>query len=133
MFEVAVRKVKRMLREKDDRQWLLKMMPRNSVCAEIGVYQGRFTECILPIVRPKMLHLLTHGNISPAQSSEALYTEQKCPVAKSAWIVCTPISREHSTVKMYKFIAEPCRAIHSVSGELLRLDLCRWRSSLRRR
>jgi hypothetical protein len=44
--------------EKDDREWLLKRLPKRAVCAEIGVYEGRFSELILSITRPKKLHLI---------------------------------------------------------------------------
>ena len=40
------------------RKFLLEMMPKNSVCAEIGVSQGLFTEEILEVVQPKKLHLI---------------------------------------------------------------------------
>lgn len=37
---------------------LLNRMPKNSVCAEIGVYKGEFSGHILKVVRPKKLHLI---------------------------------------------------------------------------
>lgn len=40
------------------RKFLLDMMPANSVCAEIGVSEGLFTEEILEVVNPKKLHLI---------------------------------------------------------------------------
>ena len=40
------------------RKFLLEMMPQNSVCAEIGVNQGLFSEEILEVVNPKKLHLI---------------------------------------------------------------------------
>jgi len=44
--------------EKDGREWLLEMMPKDSVCAEIGVFWGEFSRLILKIVQPKTLHLI---------------------------------------------------------------------------
>jgi hypothetical protein len=44
--------------EKDGREWLLKMMPKHSVCAEVGVHEGVFSRVILQIVHPTMLHLI---------------------------------------------------------------------------
>lgn len=41
-----------------DRMALLKEMPGNSVCAEIGVAQGDFSERILTITSPEKLHLI---------------------------------------------------------------------------
>jgi hypothetical protein len=43
---------------KVSRDFLLKHMPQNSICAEIGVWQGSFTEEILKEVEPKELHLI---------------------------------------------------------------------------
>lgn len=40
------------------RAFLLKLLPVGSVGAEIGVYQGRFSEQILQVVRPRELHLV---------------------------------------------------------------------------
>lgn len=40
------------------RKFLLKLMPKNSVCAEIGVYKGNFSDEILEFVEPKRLHLI---------------------------------------------------------------------------
>ena len=58
-LEAVVRVAKRRLRiEKDGREWLLKMMPKHSVCAEVGVYWGVFSRVILQTVHPKMLHLI---------------------------------------------------------------------------
>lgn len=40
------------------RQFLLKMMPKNSICAEIGVSQGMFSQEILEVAEPEKLHLI---------------------------------------------------------------------------
>ena len=47
-----------MIESKYGRKFLLEMMPKHSVCAEIGVSQGLFTEEILEVVQPKKLHLI---------------------------------------------------------------------------
>lgn len=41
-----------------DRSVLLERLTRGSVCAEIGVDEGRFTSSILSVTRPKRLHLV---------------------------------------------------------------------------
>jgi hypothetical protein len=41
-----------------DREELLSQMPKDSVCAEIGVNRGEFSQKILSIVHPKTLHLI---------------------------------------------------------------------------
>jgi hypothetical protein len=42
----------------DPRKQLLNKMPKNSVCAEIGVDRGKLTQQILKIVHPQKLHLI---------------------------------------------------------------------------
>lgn len=51
--------------EKDGREWLLEMMPRHSVCAEIGVFWGMFSRLILKTVQPEMLHLIDPWQYQP--------------------------------------------------------------------
>ncbi|SRR5712692_4490822 len=45
-------------RKRDPRLFVLKGMPRNSVCAEIGVYRGDFSAKVVRIVQPRVLHLI---------------------------------------------------------------------------
>jgi len=40
------------------RDWLFEIVPKGSVCAEIGVWQGEFSEKILSNVAPADLHLI---------------------------------------------------------------------------
>ena len=40
------------------RQWLLRMLPKGSVGAEIGVFRGSFSGAILREVQPSVLHLI---------------------------------------------------------------------------
>jgi len=45
------------IRNKGDRECILRRVPRNAVCAETGVYKGDFSEQIL-VRKPRKLH---HG------------------------------------------------------------------------
>ncbi|MEJ2095876.1 MAG: class I SAM-dependent methyltransferase [Deltaproteobacteria bacterium] len=47
-----------MVEIKYGRKFLLDMMPKHSICAEIGVSQGLFSEEIMDAVQPKKLHLI---------------------------------------------------------------------------
>jgi hypothetical protein len=58
MFTLLARQIVHSFGEQDDRKWLLQKLPKNAVCAEIGVYAGRFSELILRFTRPKKLHLI---------------------------------------------------------------------------
>jgi hypothetical protein len=51
--------------QKDPRLELLKRMPRNSVCAEIGVWKGDFSREIVKRTSPKMLHLIDPWRFQP--------------------------------------------------------------------
>ena len=44
--------------KRDSRENLLQKMPSGSVCAEIGVHEGKFSRRILDIVKPERLHLI---------------------------------------------------------------------------
>ena len=50
--------MKRMRLKLDRRRFLLDLMPKSSVCAEIGVHTGRFSTNILEVVHPRELHLI---------------------------------------------------------------------------
>lgn len=49
----------------EERIRLLRGMPKNSRCAEIGVYQGQFSAAILEIVEPRELHLIDAWKFVP--------------------------------------------------------------------
>jgi len=58
----------------DHRRFLLDLMPKSSVCAEIGVHKGRFSAKILEIVHPRELHLIDPWrHESSAQYERALF------------------------------------------------------------
>ena len=55
----GLRKVVRpKVRNSSRRSFLLKMLPKGSVGAEIGVHKGEFSESLFAIVKPKELHLI---------------------------------------------------------------------------
>ena len=45
-------------RPSSTRKFLLEMMPKNSICVEVGVWEGNFSEQILKTVKPKKLILI---------------------------------------------------------------------------
>lgn len=50
--------VKRIIGKEHPRSFLLRKMPKGSVCAEIGCWKGKFSNEILAQVRPKKLYLI---------------------------------------------------------------------------
>jgi hypothetical protein len=51
-----------------DRIFMLRLMPKNSVVAEIGVFKGQFSAEILDITKPSQLHLVDLWPNKPIQS-----------------------------------------------------------------
>jgi hypothetical protein len=51
-----------------ERLALLRSMPKHSVCAEVGVYQGKFSEEIIRTVEPRRLHLIDPWEFCPDPS-----------------------------------------------------------------
>jgi hypothetical protein len=45
-------------KQRKNKTFLLKLMPKNSVCAEIGVFKGNFSSKILQHVKPEKLYLI---------------------------------------------------------------------------
>lgn len=41
-----------------DRKFLLEFLPKNAICAEIGVFKGEFSKQILKITKPNKLYLI---------------------------------------------------------------------------
>jgi hypothetical protein len=66
-----INKAGTLLRE-SPRHRLLKLMPKNSICAEIGVWKGEFSKEIIRIVKPRMLHLIDPWRYQP-EFKERLY------------------------------------------------------------
>ena len=56
-------------RRKKDRTSLLEMIPKDSVCVEIGVWKGKFSKQILDKVKPEKLHLIDPWKFMPEYSS----------------------------------------------------------------
>jgi hypothetical protein len=58
----------------DRRMFLLGRMPSGSICAEIGVHQGDFSELILRVVKPRELHLIDPWHYEASETyKEAWY------------------------------------------------------------
>src|SRR5271169_4348460 len=65
MFHTAARLFSRLHGETNFRDCILSRVPRQSVCAELGVYKGDFSQLILKTVEPKKLHLVDPWRFEP--------------------------------------------------------------------
>jgi hypothetical protein len=60
--------------EPGHRETILEMLPKQSVCAEVGVHRGDFSARILQIVNPKELHLMDPWKYETSSDyKEAMY------------------------------------------------------------
>lgn len=59
------------------RDFVLQKMPKRSVCAEIGVHRGDFSERILEIVQPKELHLIDPWRLEQSEVYDKSYYGKK--------------------------------------------------------
>jgi hypothetical protein len=109
-----------MIEIKYGRKFLLEMMPKNSVCAEIGVNQGQFTEEILEVVQPKKLHLIDPwAGEDHAGNYEAVCDKFKDQTESGQ----VEIHREKSQCVYDHFPDQYFDWIY-VDGRVFRLDLC---------
>jgi hypothetical protein len=53
-------------RPADGADMVLRHVPRESICAEIGVYKGDFSARILKVARPRRLHLIDPWHFEPS-------------------------------------------------------------------
>jgi hypothetical protein len=107
-----------MIEIKYGRKFLLEMMPKHSVCAEIGVSQGLFTEEILEVIQPKKLHLIDPWAGEPhVDYYDAVCKKFKDPIesgqvemhrGKSQFVNYKSVRRDldfyYHKIKMYGFI-----------------------------
>lgn len=66
---ISTRISKRYQRERKRwaRRWLLAKLPQHAVCAEIGVWEGKFSQKIFDHTHPKKLHLIDPWAYQPSE------------------------------------------------------------------
>jgi hypothetical protein len=101
----AWRKIMRSLR--DPRTTLLKMMPRDAVCAEVGVWKGEFSERIYRVTQPREFHMIDpwapyrcKGKFREAPEMDALYQGVKARLGNRPGV---KIHRDTSETGLTKF------------------------------
>lgn len=67
-------KRRRRLRREGPRDFLLRAMPAGAACAEVGVFRAEFSERILHLAKPKVLHLIDPWKYEASpEYSETIY------------------------------------------------------------
>jgi len=59
------------------RKFLLDMMPTDAVCAEIGVFNGDFSQKIIDVTKPKMLYLIDSWNLDLSSDPSVVKRNQQ--------------------------------------------------------
>jgi hypothetical protein len=78
LYNRLMRRWTRANSRQDQRAFLLDLMPKDSVCAEVGVWKGNFSEQILRSVQPRRLHLIDPWVCaSDAVYKEAMYAPEQ--------------------------------------------------------
>lgn len=77
------RRASRVDDKRDPRRFLLDLLPRESIGAEIGVHKGDFSRRILDLVRPRELHLIDPWRHEPSATyKDAWYGGHACGQAE---------------------------------------------------
>ena len=79
----------------DDRTDLLKILPKNSIGAELGVWKGEYSEELLQIVQPSILHLVDAWD---ALASELNSKSPQIKFSERYQLVCD----KFQTIHMFK-------------------------------
>lgn len=91
------------LRGSDGRARLLQQMPTGGVSAEIGVWQGDFSERIVQTTKPRELHLVDPWTFAPAFPGR-WYGGKKAKSQSDMDEICEGVRR--------RFAATPCVRLH---------------------
>jgi len=112
--------------------WLLGQMPKNAVCAEIGVAKGRYSRRILEITQPKELHLIDPWIWQPKSERSQNLWDEMCKEVRNKF-------RSYENVAVHREMSEACLkrfpdnyfdwvyidGDHSYSCVLSDLEICR--------
>jgi len=119
-------------KKRRNKKFLLKLMPNNSVCAEIGVFQGQLSQDILTTVKPKELYLIDpwlHDDTPKYFNIEK--NEERYQLVKKKFEnnPIVSIIREKSEIALEKFLDNFFDWVyidgdHSTEAVLKDLELC---------
>ena len=80
-----------------NRDFILKMVPKQSICAEVGVSEGKFTKRILNITNPSKLYLIDAWSVD-ALSNKQFIPSHKIPLIDEYFTSVTKTFSKHDNV-----------------------------------
>ena len=92
------RRVLQRLPKNQVREMLLRRMPKNSVCVEIGVWKGDFSDRILRLTHPRELYLIDPWAFQP-QFPKRMYSGNLASSQHDMDAICEGVRRRFAQVK----------------------------------
>lgn len=85
---------------------LLELMPKGGVCAEIGVWEGNFSERILAETEPAELHLIDPWLYQPEFGNTGFGRKKNEHLMEEKYLSVVEKFRSHARVKIHRAMSE---------------------------
>ena len=92
------------------RRTLLEKMPKGGVCAEIGVWDGGFSEEILEITQPALLHLIDPWLFQPDFNNSAFGREKNRDAMEEKFHAVTEKFKDDARVRIHRAMSHEALA-----------------------
>lgn len=86
----------------ENRTNLLEKMPKNAVCAEIGVWDGAFSKVIIDITSPKKIHLIDPWLFQPEYKNTAFGRVAQKDVMNDKYLSVKKMFEKNNNVEIHK-------------------------------
>ena len=86
----------------ENRRIILEKMPQNAICAEIGVWDGGFSEVIIEVTSPKVLHLIDPWLFQPEYKNSAFGRKPHEYLMDDKFASVSKLFKDNKHVKIHK-------------------------------